>query len=193
MSVDRMDFILGNEGTLPDGSNSQGIFPETYFTCSGTIQSWIFGAQWIGASELLQLQIWRAVSGNDDLYILVESTTVNITEENETQLYHYPLSSPLSFQPGDILGIFQPYGDHSQLIVGYEYQEEGQYQLAYFNGSDDPVSPQSHFNISGWPSTRNFNMLVNVVTGECLLCVTIIDDLISQYRPTRLWMRFHEC
>ena len=90
MSVDRMDFILGNEGTLPDGSNSQGIFPETYFTCSGTIQSWIFGAQWIGASELLQLQIWRAVSGNDDLYILVESTTVNITEENETQLYHYP-------------------------------------------------------------------------------------------------------
>ena len=162
-------FYTGNEGTLPDGSNSQGIFPETYFTCSGTIQSWIFGAQWIGVSELLQLQIWRAVSGNDELYILVESTTVNITEENETQLYHYPLSSPLSFQPGDILGIFQPPQFNSQLILAFELNEEVQQQLGYFDTPNRPFSSLSQFNISEYPSSRSWNMLVNVITGECYI------------------------
>ena len=39
MSVDRMDIILGNEGTLLYGYNYLGIFPEVVFTCNGTIQS----------------------------------------------------------------------------------------------------------------------------------------------------------
>ena len=111
-------------------------------------------------------------NGNDGLYTLVESTTI-ITEENTTKLYHYPLSSPLSFQEGDILGIFQPYGLHSQLILAYEYKEEKQedYQLGYYyvSNSESSIIPLSYFNITGQSGTRNVNMLVNVITGECYI------------------------
>ena len=169
MSVDRMDLILGNEGTLPYGHNYLGIFPEAIFTCNGTIQSWIFGALWIGVTESLQLQIWRPVNGNDEAYTLVGSITINITEENTTKLYHYPLSSPLSFQAGDILGIFQPYYVDSQLVLAYEYKEQEDYQLGYYyvSNSESSIIPFSYFDISRWSGTRNFNMFVNVITGEC--------------------------
>ena len=168
MSEDRMDLILGNEGTLPYGHNYRVIFPEVVFTCNGTIQSWIFGALWIGVTESLQLQIWRPVNGNDEAYTLVESTTI-ITEENTTQLYHYHLSSPLSFQAGDILGIFQPYYLDSQLVLAYEYKEQEDYQLGYYYTSESPFSPFTYFNISGRSGTREFNMFVNVITGECYI------------------------
>ena len=36
-----------------------------------------------------------------------------MTEENTTQLYEYPLSSPLPFQEGDILGFSQLIGSVS--------------------------------------------------------------------------------
>ena len=127
---------------------------------------------WIGNSESLQLQIWRPVNGIDEAYTLVESTTI-ITEENTTKLYHYPLSSPLSFQEGDILGIFQPYGLHSQLILAYEYKEEKQedYQLGYYYVSDSDSSfiPFSQLNINELYSTRNIHTIVNVITGACYI------------------------
>ena len=164
MSVDRMDIILGNEGILPYGHDYRVIFPEVVFTCNGSLQSWIFGADWAGNTDsFTELQIWRPVS--DGLYTLVESTTI-ITEENTTQLYHYPLSSPLSFQEGDILGIIQPQDSKSQLILAYEYKEQEEYQLRYSYSSD---SNFSHYNITGQSGTRNYNMLVNVITGECYI------------------------
>ena len=92
-SVDRIDAVLGNYGTvfisLPDFS-AQVIVPDTTFTCNGSILSWTFGARWEGNSETLtELHIWR--SSGDGSYTKVGSTTI-MTEENTTGLYQYPLS-----------------------------------------------------------------------------------------------------
>ena len=102
-----MDAVLGDYGRVVHSpSDRQAIFPGVNFTCSGSIQSWIFGAQWIGSTaSFTELQIWR--SSGDGSYIKVGSTTI-MTEENTTELYYYPLSSPLPFQAGDILGYYQP-------------------------------------------------------------------------------------
>ena len=52
MSVDRMDDLLGNEGGIYLASfGSQVILPQVNFTCSGSILSWVFGAEWHGNTD----------------------------------------------------------------------------------------------------------------------------------------------
>ena len=127
-----MDAVLDNYGRVvysPSESDRQAIFPRVNFTCSGSIQSWIFGALWIGSTaSFTELQIWR--SSGDGSYIKVGNTTVSVTEQTTTGLYYYPLSSPLPFQAGDILGYYQPYYTRSQLEL--PSGEDGQGQLQYY-------------------------------------------------------------
>ena len=99
-----MDAVLHNYGgvLVYSPTDRQAIFPGVNFTCSGSIQSWIFGAGWIGSTaSFTELQIWR--SSGDGSYTKVGNTTVIVTERNATGLYYYPLSSPLPFQAGDIM------------------------------------------------------------------------------------------
>ena len=90
-----MDAVLGNYGRLAYSlSDRQVIFPGVNFTCSGSIQSWIFGALWNGnTASFTELQIWR--SSGDGSYTKV-GNAINVTEQNATGLYYYPLSSPYS-------------------------------------------------------------------------------------------------
>ena len=92
-----MDAVLDNYGgVVYSPTDCQVIFPGVNFTCSGSIQSWIFGARWIGyTASFTELQIWR--SSGDESYTKVGSTTI-MTEENKTELYYYPLSSPCLFK-----------------------------------------------------------------------------------------------
>ena len=126
MSLDRMNAVLRNYG--PDDlityqGSFQAIIPGINFTCSGNILSWKFAAEWQeNAPALTELQIWR--SSGDGSYTKVGSTTI-MTEESATRLYQYPLSSPLPFQAGDILGYFM-----SQLTL--QFEDVGSGHLLYY-------------------------------------------------------------
>ena len=105
---------------------AQVLFSGMNFTCNGSIQSLIFGAQWQGnSSSFPELQIWRPQGSYS--YSKVRSTLINMTGENTLQLYQYNLTSPLAFGPGDILGYYQP---TSQL--GLYFELDGRGQLGYF-------------------------------------------------------------
>ena len=163
MSVDRIDAVLGNYGdvvaSLEDRSE-QGVFPEINFTCAGSIQSWTFGASWEGNTPALtELQIWR--SSGDGSYTKVGSTTI-VTEENTTGLYQYPLSSPLPFQVGDILGYYKPATSRSQL--GLVYEEVGSGQPAYY--VTDLDNAPSLFTVTESTEDDRFHVLVGVETGN---------------------------
>ena len=162
MSVDRMDNILGNEGRLlivP--ADAQVIFPEVTFTCSGSIQSWVFGAQWEGNTDsYTELQIWRPGS-EDGVYSKVGSTTI-MTEENSTKLYQYSLSSPLIFQAGDILGLYQPERSRSQLTLLVEKEARGP-QLGYYHYPTPSAASQLNISV---PGDDSFQVLINAVTSE---------------------------
>ena len=127
-----MDAVLGDYGRVVySPTDRQAIFPGVNFACSGSIHSWIFGARWIGSTaSFTGLQIWR--SSGDGSYTKVGNTTVIVTERNATGLYYYPLSSPLPFQAGDILGYYQlnPMDLKSQLALLSE--EDGRGQLWYY-------------------------------------------------------------
>ena len=157
-----MNAVLGNYGpddlvTYP--RSVQAIIPGINFTCSGSILSWTFAAKWWkNAPALTELQIWR--SSGDGFYTKVGSTTI-MTEESTTGLYQYPLSSPLSFQAGDILGYFM-----SQLNLQFENVGSG--QLLHYNSQD---SASSHITVSDFIDFYGSHVLISIETGEQLFSV----------------------
>ena len=158
--MDRIDAVLGNYGSVffsfPDFS-VQAIVPDTTFTCNGSILSWTFGARWEGNSETFtELQIWR--SSGDGSYTKVGSTTI-MTEASATGLYQYPLSSPLPFQAGDILGYFQPATSTSQLGLYHEEVTTINNRIVLL------ASPASQFNIAG-TSVLIYQPMIDVETGN---------------------------
>ena len=164
MSVDRFDDLLGNEGTVVAAREStQGIFPQVNFTCSGSILSWVFGAQWEGNTDsFTELQIWRPGS-EDGSYTKVANTTI-VTEEIRSKFYQYQLFSPLAFQAGDVLGYYQPATSSSQLRVLLEKEGKTERQLGYYYTT---ASPASQLNISG-PGDSRYTIFVDVITGELI-------------------------
>ena len=97
----------------------QRVFPDISFTCKGSITKWIVGAgTGSGSSPSSEIQIWRK-SGADS-YTKVAST--QLTAQSPTSnpnVYEYVPSSPLGFQEGDILGVYQR---EDSTVVPY-YQE----------------------------------------------------------------------
>ena len=151
-----MNAVLGNYDPLATVSETsvQGIIPGINFACAGSILSWTLAAEWWDAApELTELQIWR--SSGDGSYTKVGSTTI-MTEENTTGFYQYPLSSPLSFQAGDILGYFR-----SQLRLQFENVGSG--HLLYYREQD---SAASQFTVSGSIPFDEYHVLISVETGE---------------------------
>ena len=167
MSRDRIHALLGKfRGNYLERffyGNWQAIIPGMNFTCSGNIHSWIFGAEWDGHNELFtELQIWRS-SGNGS-YTKVGNTTI-MTAENTTELHKYPLSSPLPFQEGDIVGFYQPAEWRSQLGLLFEFGYDRRVHYMYINDED---SPASHLNLSDLQTSQNmlFQLLISVETGK---------------------------
>ena len=157
MSRERMDTLLhGGKKRFLD--TAQVLFPGMNFTCNGSIQSLIFGAQWQGnRSSFLELQIWRPNGSYS--YSKVRSTLINMTGENTSELYQYTLTSPLTFGPGDILGYYQPTNQ-----LGLYFELEGQGQLGYLFTARQ-VS--SYLVVSDYHlSVNNVQLLLDVVTGK---------------------------
>ncbi|CAI8024215.1 hypothetical protein GBAR_LOCUS14080, partial [Geodia barretti] len=158
MSLDRMDRLLGNIGTQAVASNFQLIYPEVSFTCNGSIQSWVFGAQWEGGESFFtELQLWRPTG--DGVYTKVGYTTINTARSN-SELYEYTLSPPLAFQAGDVLGYYQPQPSLSQLrLLLVQDGRESQVGYRYSRSS-----PASLLNITLRFESIRFQLFVNVVT-----------------------------
>ena len=106
-------------GNRKNRDQQQRIIPSNNFTCNGSITKWIVAAKWEnggGHTYFPELQIWRAGTFS---YIKVNSSTLSATSENQSNVYEHIPSSPLPFQEGDFLGIFQPDRDTSRLRVYY--------------------------------------------------------------------------
>ena len=156
-----MDELLWNTGNRVDDEYVyQAIFPEVGFTCSGSIDAWVFGAEWRGQDRFPELQIWRPTG--DGAYTKVGNTII-ITDSNSSRLYEYPLSSPLDFQAGDVFGYYQPDPPRSQLKILLEDGGRRKNQTGYYYYGSSPVTDL--FIPWGAMSTR-FQIFVNVNTSK---------------------------
>ena len=108
----------------------QRVFPDIHFTCNGSITKWIVGAGTrAGTSSSLssEIQIWRR-SGADS-YTKVASTHLTAQSSiNNSNVYEYVLSSPLGFQEGDILGVYQ---NEDSSVVPYYQESTGPQNLRH--------------------------------------------------------------
>ena len=159
MSRERIDLLLDGVGNKCI-FNAQVLFPGMNFTCNGSIQSLIFGAQWQGnSSSFPELQIWR-LSGSQS-YSKVGGTLINMTGENSLKFYQYTLTSPLAFGKGDILGYYQPAS--SQLGLYFELDGRGQLGHLFTTSqvSNNLFIDDSH-------RVNNIQLLLDVVTGKCI-------------------------
>ena len=112
----------------------QRLFPDITFTCNGFITKWIVGGTTDNTKFLQpELQIWRNTGGTSytkaNCSLLPFSTPIGNVAE-------YIPNSPLEFQEGDILGVYQPRHQESALVV---YYQERDGPVNYQEG-DNPLS-----------------------------------------------------
>ena len=159
-SLYHIDVTEGNVD-LHENDRRQVVYPSISFACNGTIRKWIIGAEWRGNSEAYtELQIWRRTSGS--VYTKVGGTTIMVGTENDSQLYEYPLETPLAFQEGDILGYFQPNNDKSAFDL---YLENSRRLIAYRNRVNQLEPPTGPFDISDADKDDSHYPLIAVETG----------------------------
>ena len=137
------------------------------FTCSGLISKWTVAAKWNGLRRghvnFPQLEIWRIQSAESNVYNRVGSTLAEETIENDNRTYEFIPSTPLQFQPGDILGIFNP--DNPRLGI-YYVERIGP---PNYHTTGEGTSPSTaSFNISGNTRSQNDLPLITVDTSELL-------------------------
>ena len=167
-------------GTLRNRDQQQRIIPSIAFRCSGSITKWIVAARWEdggGRVYFPELQIWRATVVTN-VYRKISASTFSATAENANSIYEYTPSSPLPFQEGDILGIFQPSGTASRLRV-YYVDNVGPPNYYYnSNRNTPPTGLLGVFLITGSTSAQNDQPLVAVEISKFSL---VTCDLVKYF------------
>ena len=133
-----MRIVLGLEtfGDRASLATRQQITPDINFTCDGLITKWIIGAGWLkNGNSYPELQVWRKVGNN--VYHKINGTVIDITTQSSTRIYEYNNFSPIPVLAGDILGMFQPDIDISQLGL---WAERDNGPLTYYFPSDDTAT-----------------------------------------------------
>ena len=171
MSVERMRIVLGLEtfGDRTLFTTRQQITPDINFTCDGLITKWIIGAGWLdNGNSYSELQVWRKVGNN--VYHKMNGTFIAITMQISTRIYEYDTFSPIPVLAGDILGVFQPDNDISQLGL---WSERDNGPLTYYLPTDDTAteSPFSFIDVQNMLSlsSQTYHPLVTVEMSKLLV------------------------
>ena len=175
VSLERINTLLNTdrEGFAPKNifPQEQAIFPNINFTASGRLLRWIVGGTYMNNNPAVfpEVQLWRPTG--DTTYQKLNGTTVIAPVEIRRGIYEFPLDRPLTFQAGDVLGLFQPPLLSSRLLVDYDTQDHP--TTYYIPLNDDQVQPfHTLVDISEW-QTGSILPLVSVVIGEYIQLLTI--------------------
>ena len=100
------------------------IFPGWNFTCDGHITSLLLGADIPrkNGNGYPEIQIWR--NTGDDNYTRQASQEIRLTSGDFSPdgVLQYNLTTPMSFQSGDVLGVYQPDRRDSAVRLYYTYE-----------------------------------------------------------------------
>ena len=176
------------------------VVPGLNFICSGTISSLMLGAdiRAIGGNrdEYPEIQIWRGAQQSifGFVYLRQSRTDITLTEGNSSPngVLQYNPTTPISFQSGDILGVYQP--PEIDSVVRLFYIDDSSAPVANFrnnsNAALNVISPSLN------PSTiSNHHVLILPITGKINNCITIINGFytdppgctsVSFYTPEEL-------
>ena len=171
-----LEKMLGLLGTKNSYDQRQLIFPDIRFTCSGQVVKWIMGGTWnADRDNYPQLQVWRP--SGDSMYHRQGGSSATADMMMDDGVYEFTADPPIPFQPGDVLGVFQPSSSISRLQVDYD---DGENSMCYYAGigSTDGMPVHTSIDTSGISLCPNTGVpLVTVVIGKLFLIVTVLTVL----------------
>ena len=112
------------------------IFPDISFTCSGNLTKWIIAGE--EGYDGAELQIWRRSNVGQNNYTLVGSSVLSVSSNSFVGVYNYTPSTPLEFQEGDILGVYQRSG--SARVKVYYQETTGPANYRHSVNTDPPLN-----------------------------------------------------
>ena len=72
---------------------------------------------------LAEMQIWRRDFPGANTYTIVNSTLIRSTASLGNNVVEHSLESPMEFQKGDILGMYQPRRGDTELVFSYQVRD----------------------------------------------------------------------
>ena len=192
MSVERMNRLLGIQVSTDKKTykEKQLIMPDIQFICRGEVVKWIMGGKWNNGQHYPELQIWRPSGGTT--YQRMSSTTIAAAVKRDDNVYEFIPDPPIPFQPGDVLGVFQPSKYNSRLQV--DYDNDGSSVYYYIDTDEDQlVSSHTTFDTTHEDvETQRALPLVSVEIGELYSILQQLCSLIFlSYLSLTNVMPFH--
>ena len=164
-----LDLLRRRAMKIPDGDRSNTnlddefrLIPDVSFTCSGTITGLLIGATYrIGGSrnEYPEVQVWSSIPGGYTRRGSPQMIRLNQGDFSPDGVYQYNLTTPMSFQSGDLLGVYQPDESDSLVTLFYNIDASAPTSLR-ING--DPTSSVS---LSSLTFTSGQQILISPISG----------------------------
>ncbi len=135
-----------------DRNEQQRIVPDISFNCSGTVTRWIVAgdrATMGSANNMPEVQIWRETSSGSGVYNKVHGMSLPERTEDPSQIYEF--TATMDVQPGDILGLFEPFRSWLQLYYTDQFGP-----VNYYMDTGSAVTPPTgDFVINAADGTMN--------------------------------------
>ena len=147
---------------MVDRDRDQRLFPDIHFTCNGFITKWIIGVEDTGNSMDSQpeLQIWRNSGG---MSYVKTNFSLPSGSPSSNNVFEYIPNPAIEFQNGDILGVYQPRTENSELVVYYQ-RRDGPVNYDLGNNALSSVTLGSPNSLYDYPLVT-----VEISTGKLVL------------------------
>ena len=123
----QIDNMGGKSGNILDDDTM--LVPSMNFTCSGHITGVLLGAdiRWNTSTRnrYPEIQIWRETSSDNYTRQASQEIRLNPGDFSPEGVLRYTFSTPLWFQSGDVLGVYQPPEQDSVARLYYNWESTG--------------------------------------------------------------------
>ena len=139
------------------------IVTGTSFNCSGSLTGLLLGVDVRpggGRDQYPEVQIWRRAAGTISSYFRQARQVITLAagDFSPDGVLQYNLNPALSFQSGDVLGVWQPSSGSSVVRLFHDGQNDG--PLSY----ETNFNPSSINAVSGTDIRRN-TLLIHAITA----------------------------
>ena len=159
----RAEKITNNADTNEDSLDEEfRLLPDESFSCSGTMTGLLFvGTYRTGGGRNLypEIQIWRNSGSNT--YTRQGSEMIELAAGvfSPDGVLQYNLTTPISYQSGDVLGVYQPKEEKSVVRVYYESSASTTYRMNQNN-------PKSPINLTDLSPLNDKIILTSPISGK---------------------------
>ena len=136
------------------------------FSCNGTMTGLLLvGAVRTNEDEYPKIQIWRNTNGNT--YTRQDSEDIGLDpgDFSPDGVLQYNLTTPISFQSGDVLAVNQPKQGDSVLRVYYDDDSSASTVTYKFKVGKNERAPTSSVSLSRLTMINNESILISPISG----------------------------